>query len=194
MNVMDNIRLRSWSKLKFYDPATILQEFRKIEHQIAGATIDERVRALRTTRLKKHKEGREAALLCHGIGVCVLGTTVDFSPTEASDYDFVARWRTEGIEHYSPVQLKEWVPSDINPRKGLNDLLASLNKYTSSKDTIVGIYSNRAGTLILSAIVVPTLDLAGLWLFGSTTPDASKWFTYGDMLRGPQYYEFTYPA
>jgi len=103
MDIDDSIRTRAWAKMKFYDPAKILKEFRKVEHQIAGAKMDEKVRTLRTPSLKKHKEGREAAILCHGIGTCVLNTTVFFSPTEASDYDFVARWQTEKVDHYAPV-------------------------------------------------------------------------------------------
>jgi len=112
--------------MRFYDPARILREFGKVEQQIAGAQMNDRVRTLRTPFLKRHKEGREAAILCHGIGTYVLGTPVFFSPTEASDYDFVARWLTEKIDHYAPVQLKEWVPDRINPSIGLNSLLSSL--------------------------------------------------------------------
>ena len=71
MAIDDSIRTRAWARMKFYDPAIILREFRKVEQEIAGAKIDEKVRALRTPILKKHKEGREAAILCHGIGRCV---------------------------------------------------------------------------------------------------------------------------
>jgi hypothetical protein len=194
MEINDKIRTSSWAKLKYYDPAKILCEFRKIERQIAGAQMDEKVQALRTPLLKKHKEGREAALLCHGLGTCVLDTTVWFSPTEDFDYDFVSMWRTEKIEHYAPVQLKEWVPDHVNPYVTLNALISGLQKYKNSKDMIVGIYSNRAGTFLLSEIMVPKVNLAGLWIFGSITPDQSKWFLFGNVINDPQYYEFMYPA
>ena len=194
MEINDNIRTRAWSKLKYYDPAKILREFGKVEEKVAEVQMEERVRTLRTSLLKKHKEGREAALLCHGIGTCVLGTTVYFTPTEASDYDFVSMWRTEKVEHYAPVQLKEWVPNNINPYLTLNNLISKLHKYKSSRDMIVGIYSNRTGTFRLSDIVCPALNLAGLWIFGSIAPDKSKWFLYGDVLGDKQYYEFLFPA
>jgi hypothetical protein len=194
MDINDKIRIRSWAKLKYYDPAKILREFRKIEQQIVDAPMDEDIKTLRTSKLRKHKQGREAALLCHGIGAAVLGTTVFLSPSEDSDYDFVAMWRTEGFERYAPVQLKEWVPDHINPYANLNDLISGLHKYKSSRDTIVGIYSNRAGTFKFSDIIVPKLNLSGLWIFGSITPNHLKWFIYGNIFQHAQYYEFMYPA
>ena len=194
MDIDDNIRTRAWANMKFYDPAIILREFRKVEQQIVGAQMDKKVRTLRTPPLKKHKEGREAAILCHGIGACVLGTTVFFSPTEALDYDFVARWQTEKVDHYAPVQLKEWVPDHLNPSIKLNSLISGLQMYKDSRDLIVGIYSSRTGTFRLSDIVCPALNLAELWIFGSIAPDKSKWFLYGDVLGDKQYHEFLYPT
>ena len=194
MDIDDSIRTRAWMNLKYYDPAIILRELRKIEQRISGAQMDKNVRTLRTSLLKKHKEGREAALLCHGIGTCVLGKTVFFSPSEASDHDFVSRWQTDKIDHYAPVQLKEWVPAQINPSITLNNVLSGLKKYTDSRDMIVGIYSNRMGRFQFSDIECPPLGLAGIWIFGSIAPDKSKWFLYGDVLREKQYYEFLYPA
>ena len=92
MNISDSIRTKHWSKLKFYDPAIILRNFREVEISIANVNMEERVRTLRTNILKLHRQGREAALLCHGIGTNVLNTTVYFSPTEESDYDFISLW------------------------------------------------------------------------------------------------------
>lgn len=195
MHINDEIRMNSWAKLEYYDPAKILREFRKIELQITGAQMDEKVKTLRTPLLKKHKQRREAALLCYGLGKCLLNTTVWFSPTEDSDYDFVAMWRSETIEHYAPVQLKEWVPHHINPHLSLHSLISGLNKYKSSEDITVGIYVNRTGSFNFSEITVPNLNLAALWLFGgSITTDNSKWFLYGNVLSDRQYYEFTYPV
>jgi len=194
MNVNDSIRTRAWAKLEYFDPERILREFGKNEEQIIDAKMDAKVRTLRTPRLKHHKEGREAALLCHGIGTCVLGTTVYFSPTEASDHDFVSRWQADNIDHYAPVQLKEWVPDQINSSAALTDVISGLKKYTDSKDLIVGIYSNRTGTYKLADIECPAQNMAEIWIFGSITPDKSKWFLYGDLLGDRLYYEFLYPA
>lgn len=188
MNVSDNIRTRAWSKLTFYDPELILQQFRVIESQISILSINKSAGALRITKLKKHKEGREAALLCYGIGKCVLGTTVYFSPEEDSDYDFIAKWRIDDIEHYAPVQLKEWTPVHLNQKDDLIDIINRLNKYTNSRDTIFGIYLNRSVNIDFSDIIIPDLNFVGIWFFGFNTYSRS-WFIYGDVLSHAQYFE-----
>lgn len=192
MNVSDNIQTRVWSKLKFYDPELILQQLRIIENQVSRFSICKSVSALRTKKLKKYKEGREAALLCYGIGKCVLGTTVFFSPEEDSDYDFVAKWRIDDIEHYAPVQLKEWTPVHLNQQDKLVDIIKRLNKYTNSRDTIFGIYLNRSVNIDFSDLIIPDLSFAGIWLFGFNSHSGS-WFVYGDVLSHTQYLEFNYP-
>jgi hypothetical protein len=197
MNINDSIRTRDWSALKYYDPATILRSLREIEIKIANpdiVDIDERVRVLRTNMLKPHREGREAALLCHGIGSAVLNTTVYFARSEKSDYDFISMWITGNTQHYSPVQIKEFVPLEINPYLGMNTLISSLQKYSDSRDLTVGIHMNRQGTIDISQIFIPRLNIRELWLFGSLTLNQSKWFLVGDLLKDKNYYEFYYPA
>ena len=66
MEINDRIRLRSWDKLKYYDPVEILRKFREFELEVYDLPIDEKT--LRTGILKKHKYGRDAALFCHGFG------------------------------------------------------------------------------------------------------------------------------
>ncbi len=194
MNIDDSIRTRRWSKLRYHDPEIILRELRQVELNMADAVIDERVRTLRTNMLKPHREGREAALLCHGIGKAVLGTTVFVAPGEAEDHDFVSLWIIGDTKHYAPVQIKELAPSDINPYSDLNKIISSLQKYSGSRDLTVGIHINRKGSLDISKIVVPKLNIRELWLFGSLTLDQSKWFLIGDLLGKQGYYEFYYPA
>jgi hypothetical protein len=194
MNVDDSIRTRDWSKLKYFDPITILKSLREVEMEIADKSIDECVRTLRTNMLKPHREGREAALVCYGIGSTVLNTTVYFARSEKSDYDFISRWTDGDTQYYSPVQIKELVPLDLNPYSDLNSLISSLQKYHDSNDLTVAIHVNRQGTIDISKIVIPQLSVRGLWLFGSLTLDQSKWFLAGDLLGDKNYYEFYYPA
>jgi hypothetical protein len=194
VTIENSIRTRRWSKLRFYDPEIVLRELRQVELLIADAVVKERVRTLRTNMLKPHREGREAALLCHGIGKAVLGTTVFVAPGEDEDHDFISLWVIGDTQHYAPVQIKEFVPSNINPDSNLNEIISSLQKYSSSHDLIVGIHINREGSLDISKIDIPTLNIRELWLFGSLTQDQSKWFLIGDLLDKRGYYEFDYPA
>lgn len=164
MNIDESIRTRHWSRLSYHDPEIVLRELRRVELHVADAVIEERVRTLRTNFRKPHREGREAALLCHGIGKAVLGTTVYVAPGEEQDHDFVSAWVTGDTQHYAPVQIKELVPSDINPYADLNEIISSLKKYSCSRDLIVGIHVNRAGPLDMTKIVVPKLGIRELWL------------------------------
>lgn len=123
-----------------------------------------------------------------------MGTTVYVGLGEEEDYDFVSLWITGDTQHYAPVQIKELVPANVNPYSDLNEIISSLKKYSGSRDLIVGIHVNRAGALDISKIGVPKLNIREVWLFGSLTPDQSKWFLIGDVLNKPQCYEFYYPA
>jgi len=194
MEIDDRIRLRSWGKLKYYDSESILRRFREYEIDVYDLDIDDKVKTLRTSILKKHKYGREAALFCYGLGYCVLNVKVYFIRDESEDYDFVATW-TEGINQiYAPVQMKELVPHDVNEGANLQKIIDMLAEYKKSDNTMACIYLNRRELLKLEDLVIPKLSMACLWFFGSATPDQSKWFLYGDMTREPKYHEFFYPA
>lgn len=194
MSIDDSIRTRDWSKLRYFDPATILRSLRQVEIEIADKNIDDRVRTLRNNLLKPHREGREAALVCHGIGSAVLKTTVFFARSEKSDYDFISMWIVDDTQHYSPVQIKELVPQEVNNNIDLNKLISSLQKYKNSNDLTVAIHMNRKSTIDMSKIIIPHLDIRELWLFGALTLNQSKWFLVGDLLKDKNYYEFYYPA
>ena len=86
------------------------------------------------------------------------------------------------------------MPIDINPYLDLNTLISSLQKYNDSNDLTVAIHMNRHGTIDISKIIIPQLNIRELWLFGSLTLDQSKWFLVGDLLKDKNYYEFYYPA
>jgi hypothetical protein len=76
MRIGEQIRIRAWDKLKFHDPADILRRLRQLEWEIENIRMEQRVRRMRTNLLKKHREARDAALFCHGMGSAVLGTTL----------------------------------------------------------------------------------------------------------------------
>ncbi len=74
------------------------------------------IRNLRTNTLKELREGRDAALFSLGASRA-LGVPVGFARYEAADYDFVLTARIGDVQHFSPIQLKEWVPPDLNPEQ-----------------------------------------------------------------------------
>lgn len=118
-----------------------------------------------------------------------------FSPVEEADFDSIATWLNDAEERiYTPIQIKEVVPQWVNSGADLNEELAKLKKYTSSRDLVVGVHVNKPGRLSFSEVVVPKLALGQVWFFGSATEDQSRWFLYGDLLGEPRLYEFDYPT
>ena len=193
MTAPNNLRLRQWSRLKYLDPRTVLRELRAVEHSMAGAPLEPRVRTLRTRKLRKHLELRQAALFSFGIGQAI-GTPVAFAPSEASDYDFVTRRVESDQVLFTPVQLKETVPQHLNPTTELRAVLEGLRKYAVGEDLVVAIHLNRGGRIDLSGVVVPRVRISEVWLFGSISEGQSRWLLYGNLLRDPRTYEFEYPA
>ena len=105
------------------------------------------------------------------------------APGEAQDYDFLTRWDEEGQSHITPVQLKEWVPANLNRKQELSDLLQQIaKKYRATPQTQFAIHVNRAGHIDLGNVEVPPLPVGGVYLFGALDEYQSEWFIYGDLL------------
>lgn len=186
--------IREWEKQKYYDPKNVLEQFRGLERDPVLRELPERMRSLRTNKLKFHRQGREAALFCYGLGQAVLKTTVYFSNYEKVDYDFITCWEDRDELVFTPVQLKEVTPDKINLSSTLQTEINKLAKYSRSNDLVVTIYLNKRCRTDFSEIMIPNLNIAELWIFGAINQDQSKWFIYGDMLRRPQFFEFEYPG
>lgn len=189
----DELRMRSWSKLQFFDPGRTLRELRDIELEIAGQRMDPRVRALRTRKLCRFNEWRQAALFCHGISG-LLGTALYFAPGEEEAHDYVTMHVVNSTKTFTPLQLKELVPNETNPDATLEGIFEDLKKYATATDTVVAVYINRRGTRDLNAIKAPRLNLGELWLFWAASQDQSRWQLYGDLLKGAAVHAFTYPS
>jgi|TARA_R110000787_G_C13425356_1_gene445216 hypothetical protein len=195
-------RIRQIAKKEFHDPAEVLRHFRSIELEMArhreAGTIDmpHKAHALRTNDLKNSREMRQAALFCYGMSVAI-NKPVLFSPEERDDYDFVASWFDGDAQHFAPVQLKELVPEHLNSRQTFEALLEKAKqKYTNSDDLTLAIYLNRVGRFDPGEVRIDRdLKLAGIWAFGGTSPDQSKFGLWGDLLHDEPCLgiEFEYP-
>lgn len=191
---MDQAWLNGIKQLEYGDPLGFLMELRRIEPMVANSNLPEAVRTLRTNSLREWKEAREAALFCVGMSERI-GVPIRFARSENHDYDFVAMWMKDDIRHFAPVQLKEVVPSQINPKLTLQALIEQLGeKYVDSSDLTVAIYLNRETTFDLATLHVPPLRLGALWIFGGISPDQTEWGLWGDLLDGPIGTRFEYPA
>lgn len=192
MSKNDLIQIREWEQLHFNDPVFILKELRKLELQLAGVHLAEEVRTLRTADLKGYREGRDAALFCLGMAA-ITGKQVFFALHESQDYDFVALWQREDEWIYTPVQLKEVVPESLNPNASVNATLQKLTKYPGSNRTTAAVIINREMRLEFSKIHVPEVQMGGIWIYGTLSPDQNRWFIYGDLQKEPHWWKYEYP-
>jgi hypothetical protein len=189
--VNDEINL--WRTLTYHDPATILRRLRTLEHELADVDMEERVRRLRTPGLKTYREARDAALFVVGMGLGK-GVRMLYTPFERSDYDFVATWNEGNTQHFSPVQLKELVPADLNPTASLEGLLTALKDERAKTSTVLAIKLNRRGRIQIEGLQMPKLPYSQLWLFWASSPDGNNWYLFGDMLTSPGYFAYEYPT
>lgn len=190
---MNYSRLREFKQGKFRDPAHFLIELRALELEVASSSLDARTKQLRTNGLKEWREAREAALFCHGMAQRI-GQPIYMSRSESQDHDFVASWGVSNEQYFTPVQLKEVVPESLNPNSSLEKVIQSLTKYVDSEDLTVAIHLNRQAHFDPKNLTIPQLRIAALWVFGSISPDQSKWGLWGNFLEQPEGTLFTYPA
>ena len=189
----DRVRINEWRKLAYHDPEEKLLRLRELQELVARSDLPPKVRNLRTRELNQTLEGRQAALFCYGLGI-VLNTQVAFALHEDADHDVITTWRDEDEAHFCPLQLKELVPEKTKSDQTLEEILNGLEEtYPRSKDLVVAIHINRGGTQDL-VVDASRLNLAGLWLFGASLPDQSRWFLSGDHMSNPQLYGFEYPS
>jgi hypothetical protein len=104
------------------------------------------------------------------------------------------RWVKGEKEYFYPVQLKELPPDDLDTTESLDGIYDKLEKYSGTDDLAVAIHVNKKMTLKWGPWERQKQPrVRELWLFGTNSPDQSKWFIFGDMLRKPRFYEYRYP-
>lgn len=186
-------RLRAFSTLEYGDPKGYLIKLRELERRIVKSGLPRKVRTLRTQELKPWRELREAALFCHFMGER-LGTEVRIAKGEAQDYDVVAAWEDGDVRKFAPIQIKEVVPSYLNPNTDLETVISSLAKYVDSSDLTVAVHLNKQVTFVPASITIPKLPVRSLWVFGTVSRNATRWNLWGDLLNQPAITEHVYPS
>jgi len=193
MNIRLSGRAREFQHLEFRDPRPFLVRLREIEPRVTNSDLPAKVKNLRTNSLKWSRELREAALFCYGMAQRI-GRTVDLAPSEAQDYDFVARWIVDDTQHFATVQLKEVVPHALNPSASVQGTVNALSKYVDSKDLAVAIHLNQRGNFDLAKLVIPPLKIAELWIFRAISANQAQWGLWGNFLETPEDTRFEYPT
>jgi hypothetical protein len=187
-------RTRSFAQLKYRDPREVLVDLRRAELTVAASDASFKVKNLRTRDLRPLRELREVCLFCHGMTECT-GQKFFVAHAEAQDFDAVAMWILDDLQSFAPIQIKEVVPHEVNPSASVRDVVEGLRKYTDSHDLTVAIHLNRVVKGFNPfELVVPSLKIAALWMFGAIAPDQSKWAIWGNFIDEVQAREFDYPT
>jgi hypothetical protein len=194
MRPVDRITLRKWRQRRWRDAQADLVNLGRLYGRLLGKGIQAAVDDLRVHELRKYVEQRQAALFAYFIEHSVLKCPIAYAMSEEQDYDCLIWWNVDGKSRYAPVQLKELVPSHINPTANIVDELAKLAKYVTSDRTIIAVHLNQAGLVEYSSIPRPATSAAEIWLYAAISPDQSLWFLYGDLLHGARGYEIPWPT
>jgi len=189
--IWDIIRLNEFGKLVYYNPEEQLRGLKRIEVDPQIQLLAPEIRELRKREFKSHLERRQAALFCYAMSQ-LLEQKLEYAYSEKSDYDCVARWIDNDVQHFTPIQLKE--VHHIRTVSQINVEISKLGKYTDSEDMVVAMWVNGYFHANLNEIVVPPLHLGGLWLYGSLSSFQDNWVLYGDLLKLPTVYEWKYPV
>ena len=56
---------REWKTYEYYDPKVILPRLQNIRLQVSASEIPDKIRNLRTNRLKPEREAWDAAVFCY---------------------------------------------------------------------------------------------------------------------------------
>lgn len=189
---MSDYRTKIWARLQFKNPSRLLIKLRPGLNALAESSLPENTRKLRNGNQKTEREIMQAAIFTHGISETLGLPTLEFAITEDQDYDCVTRRIKDGTAHYTPVQLKEFVPESLNPEASLAAELDKLGKYTHSSDLLVAYYFNR--TAKFPSVKIPQIPIGELWFYGCSAPDLSKWCLIGDCMKAPVEREFSLPT
>lgn len=181
--------LREWRTYEYYDPEIILPRLNNIRKQISMTATPDKVANLRTNMLSSEREAWDAAIFCYLISKAI-NKKLFFSKVESSDYDSIFMLQEENSDSYFPVQMKELVPNEINPKATLQSIINNLEIYTNSPDLIVGIKLNRNENFNFSNISTEKAKVAEIWCFGSTEKNESKWGLYGNLLSNYRHYNY----
>ena len=170
---------------RFFDPAPVLLEMRRLQSEAVANGPTEEDRNLGARRIQEISEMRQGLLFCYAMSVR-LERPVYFARIEQADYDGIAYWPDGDCARFSPIQLKEVPPQQLNPAACLQDVLNGLEKYVDSADLVVAVHVNQVGTITTGELVAPKTKLGGLWIFLATNPDQTEWVLYGDLQDSAQ--------
>jgi len=188
------VKIREWEKFDYNDPEEFLRQLRNLEVEVSLSDLPDRVKALRTNKLRFLNENRQAALFATGLITLNGYDNLDFTSSENADYDAIFRRIENDTIIYTPIQLKELVPKRWNSKAALREIVKKLRKYSDSHDLVVAIFHNQKNENSQLNLTIPKdLNIGGLYVYGCCSIDQSEWFIAGDfMIEAFRWKKFKY--
>jgi len=188
---MNDIQTRVWSKLKYKSPKPWLEELDRLEKEVVPRVVRTRPRLLDN----RANWARQAGIFTYGMEK-LTSKRISFAmnDVEDSEVDLVALFAEDEIINFVPVQLKEWVPENIDQKHSLDKIYIKLREYALQSELTVAIYVCRDVKLKIDEVRLHGTQFSGVWIFGACSEDKKKWFLMGDVQKKePKYFEFDYP-
>ena len=162
-----------------------------LQLKLAESNADERLRALRTNKLKSDRERWHGALLTYAWSK-IWEKELLYAHHERQDYDIIVRSDTDRA--LIKVQLKELPPTTLNPRITLQDLVNEYrsNKKHDLKGTMVAIFVNNENGRLETKDIPPVGD-PEIWLFGFASPNQTQVFAAGHSRGQTAFWVVDYP-
>ena len=113
---------------------------------------------------------------------------------EEGDHDCVLAWDHDGTQRFTPVQLKELPPADLNASITIADLLAGVTKKYAKTDTVLVVHLNRRGSVPLADLVLAESPFKEAWFLWCSSDDQDCWCIWGESLAETGPVEFRYPT
>lgn len=197
MNVNDDkIALRELARLEWRSPASGLATLKL--KQCLPMILFGKFQSWREQGKTKYLEELWSCIFVRGLSLAFPAVPFEYAHGELRNHRNTDLWVRASSKsepgHRSPwiyraVQIKEFVPEDLNPNASFQDLL---NKLTyNDPELCVVIILNRKTHIRFPDLKPPRARIGQLWLVGKSV---GGWFIFGSLLNEPKMFNFSDPV
>jgi hypothetical protein len=190
---VNDVSANAFRELQYLNAEGVLRDLDLPGLTLRLAANPEPPHLLSSRETRRQLEILQGCLFAYGLGQR-MQRQFAFARDEACDHDGVIYWSENEIACFSPVQLKELVPAELNANATLAAEIEKLRppRYDNMELT-VALHVNRTGEMRPLELDVRNLRLAGLYLVFAVDHEQRQWGLCGDLLDHPTTSYFRYP-